>query len=249
MEDYEKTKARGNGGKVFNESYSKERLDAIKRLVSNFYEQGRKKKYSISVDGELIVPCTNDPSTFDEYMDFIEPHTQNVEVRLYFGNSPNSNRYIFHLKEYALNGIHEKTEDVETRIASALERQSLLTEVEYLRRKVKKLKLKLGETEEQLGDKQVDVKDLLSQAMQLYGHFNNKTPPISNPIQGIAESEVEIEAELSVTDKFYQELKDEYGEDKLERAIKTWEVFAKYPELRQEFYAVVNSKNNHNGQA
>ncbi len=247
MEDFEKTKARGNGGKVFNESYTKERLDAIKRLVTNFYEQGRKKRYSISVDGELIVATTNDPTNFDEYLDYIEPHTECVEVRLYFGDSPNSNRYIFHLKEMSLDGIKNKSEDVEGRISTALERQSLETEVVTLRKKVKKLKRKLQDAEDQLGEKQVDVKELLSQGMQLYGQFNSKAP--ASPLQGIPQAEVEIEAELSSADKFYQDLKEQYGEDKLESAIKTWEVFAKYPELRQDFYSIVNQKINQNGKA
>lgn len=251
MEDFEKTKANRNGGKVFHERYSEERLQSIERLINNFQDQGRKKRYSISVDGELIVPCTSDPEQFSEYMEFMEPHTEQIEVRLYFGDSPNSNKYIFHVKEQSLEGFQKQvlgSLDVDSKIEEALEKQRLETEVEELRKNVKRLKRKLKTAKEQLGEKGVDVKELLSQGMQLYGAFNNKTPALPTPT-GLGEAEVQIEKERSEADKFYEELKVKFSEKELERALKTWELYAQHPELRNEFHTIINANTKQNGQA
>lgn len=255
MEDFEKTRANRNGGKIFHESHSENKLEAIKKLVTTFNDQGRRKRYSILVDSELIVPPTVDEERFDDYLDFVDHNTEAVEIRLYFGDSPNCNRYFFHFKEFtlqALGNIPKVEQDVDSQIQIALERQSLETEVVALRKKVKKLKRKLTDAEEKLGDKGVDMKDLLSQGMQLYGHLSNKggVPPVA-PVHGLPEkAEVEIEEEeQSEADKFYEELKEQYSEQQLERALKTWEVFTKYPELRQEFYSIIHLKANQNGEA
>ncbi len=253
MEDFEATAKNRNGGKVHNEPFSKDRMESIKRIVANYANQGRKKRFSISVDSELIVPSTTDIDMFDDYLDFIDSHTRNIEVRLYFGDSPNANRYLFYLKEPALDGFNKEKErfqeegDVDKKIEDALVKQSLETEVVLLRKKVKRLKRKVNDYEAQLGEKGTDVKELLSQGLQLYGEYKSKTPPPPTPVHGLPHAEVEIEAEFSECDKFYQELKENYSEQELQKALKSWEIFAEYPELKQEFTAIVQQKSKKNG--
>jgi hypothetical protein len=243
--DEQKIRDSRNGGKVFHERYSEERLNAIKRIVETQQSQGKQKRYSISVDGEMIINNTADLELFDTYLEYIEPHTEKIEVRLYFGVSPNGNRYVFHLKEKPFNGLGDpgKPVHVNDMIADALERQSVESELIELRRKYKKLKRKYRVAEAELSDKQMDMKDLLSQGMQLYGAFNAQKGA-SQQMQGLPPvEEVQIERELSEADKFYEELKNQVGEDKLTAALKTWAVFATHPELRSEFQAIVNQKN------
>ena len=253
MEDLDATAKNRNGGKVHNDPYSKERMEAIKRIVAKYGNQGRKKRFSISVDSELIVPVTTDIDLFDDYLDFIDSHTRNIEVRLYFGDSPNANRYIFYLQESALDGFKTKQNEdvnVDKKIEEALQKQSLETQVVLLEKKVKRLKRKVRSYEEQLGTKSTDVKELLSQGLQLYGEFKGKTPPTTTtPVHGLPIAEVELEAELSESDQFYQELKDNYGEERLEKALHIWEIFTKHPELKQEFQSIVNQKSQQNGKA
>lgn len=252
MEDLEATAKNRNGGKVHNDPYSKDRMEAIKRIVAKYGNQGRKKRFSISVDSELIVPPTTDIDMFDDYLDFIDTHTRNIEVRLYFGDSPNANRYLFYLQEPALDGVKSKQNegiDMDKKIEEALQKQSLETQVVLLEKKVKRLKKKVKSYEEQLGTKSTDVKELLSQGLQLYGEFKGKTPPTPTPVHGLPHAEVELEEELSECDKFYEELKEIYGEKHLVKAINTWGVFAKHPELHQEFHAIINQKSKQNGKA
>ena len=244
MEDNQKTKDFRNGSRVFHEPYTEERLNAIKRIVETQQSQGKQKRYSISVDGEMIINNTADLELYDTYLEYIEPHTEKVEVRLYFGESPSANRYIFHLKEKSFNGLGDpgKPVHVNDMIADALERQSIESELTTLRRKYKKLKKRFRDAEGQLSEKQMDVKDLLSQGMQLYGAFNAQKN-VTQQIQGLPQSdEVQIERELSEADRFYEELKNQIGEDKLTAALKTWAVFASHPELRSEFKQIVNQK-------
>lgn len=250
MEDYEKGKAFGNGGKVFHEPYSEDRLNALKRLLEKLQSQLRKKRYSILVDGEMIVHNSYDPELFDDYLDYVEPHTNTVEVRLYFGDSPNGNRYLFHLKEQTtngLNGLNGGKENVNDLIAEALEKQSIESELTQLRKKYKKTKRRLREAEQLLEEKQVDVKDLLSQGMQLYGAFQGNNPA-AGTIQGLPPvSDVQIEPDLSEADEFYQELKEQLGEEKLMNALKIWKIFAKHPEMRSEFLDIIQEKTDEDG--
>lgn len=250
MEDFERGKAFRNGGKLFHEPYSEDRLNALKRLLEKLQSQQRKKRYSILVDGEMIVHNSYDSELFDDYLDYVEPHTNTVEVRLYFGDSPNANRYLFHLKEqtsYGLNGFKGGKENVNDLIAEALEKQSIETELTQLRRKYRKTKRKLREAEQLLEEKQVDVKDLLSQGMQLYGVFQGKNPA-AGTVQGLPPvTDVQIEQELSEADEFYQELKEQLGEEKLISALKIWKIFAKHPEMRSEFLEIIQEKTDEDG--
>ncbi len=250
MEDLEQTKARRNGGKVYNETYSRERVEALKQLVYKFQQQGRPKYFSISIDGELIVPRTEDTETFDEYLDYMELHTETVEVRLYFGESRNSNRYIFHLRQQSLNGIGA-TVDMDSRVEQALEKHKLETRIMLLETELKRKRKKLRsfkELQAELDDKQIDIKELLTKGMELYGQFQASKVPGINGVQGLPPTEpVEIERELSEADKFYEQLKEQCSDKELLRAIRTWEILSKYPELRGEFNAIIQSKNQHNG--
>lgn len=245
MEDFQKSREFRNGGKVFHEPYSEERIQSIRRMIETQQQQGKHKRFSISVDGEMVINNTTNLELFDRYIDFIEPHTEKLEIRLYFGASPNANRYLFHLKEKPFSGLGqvEKPTHVNDIVADALERQSIETELEILRRKYKKLKKKHRAAQAELSEKETDVKDLLSQGIQLFGVLNAGKPAEQGQVQGLPPtSEVHIEKELSKADEFYEELKEQVGEDKLIVALKTWKVFAAHPELRSEFLQIVNQK-------
>ena len=252
MEDVQKSKEFRNGSKVFHELYTEERIQSIKRMIETQQKQGKHKRFSISVDGEMVISHTTDLELFDRYQDFIEPHTEKVEIRLYFGASPNANRYLFHLKEKPFGGFGqvEKPAHVNDIVADALERQSIETELETLRRKYKKLKKKYRLAESELSEKQTDIKDIVAQGMQLYGVFNASKNIQDAQIQGLSPvSEVQIEKEQSKADEFYEELKNQVGEEKLIAALKTWGVFAAHPQLRSEFEQIVKQKTMQHGKA
>jgi chromosome segregation ATPase len=152
---------------------------------------------------------------------------------------------MFHLKEKAFGGFGqvEKPAHVNDIVADALERQSIETELETLRRKYKKLKKKYRIAASELAEKQTDIKDILTQGMQLYGVINAGKAADSSQVQGLPPThEVQIEKELSEADEFYEELKEQLGEQKLIAALKTWAVFASHPELRAEFQQIVKQK-------
>lgn len=253
MEDLEATKARRNGGRTLHEPYSVQRMEMMKRLITKFDEKGRKKRYSISVDGEIIIPTTYEVEEFDEYLDYVEPTTEVVEIRTYFGDSPNCNRYIFYLKQTpVLNGpvALQGPADPQSQIQQALEKQQLETKImlleEELKRKKKKLRNYKG-LKEQLEEKQVDIKELMVKGMELYGAFKGGGPGMPSPIQGLPPAEVEIERELSPSDKHYAQLKELYGERHLQRGLKLWELFIQHPELQAEFTELITIKKNQNG--
>lgn len=233
--------------------YSKERVEELKDLVADFYEQGKRKRYAILVNGELVVGINHDPENFDAYLRYMKPYTRTVEVRMYYGDSPHFKRYLFKLASESLEGptqgfaapiITDPSQSIEHRLTQALERQRLEHEnqrlqekCEHYRRKLKKSKKRLSEN-----GSGMDMKELISQGIQLYGQINaGKTAP-AVPMQGLPQAEVEIEAEDSEADNFYQFLKSQYGDEQLEEALKTWELFVKHPELRAEFQQLITSK-------
>lgn len=251
MEDLTQTKLRRNGGKVEYEPYAVEKLERIKKLIETFEQKGNRKRYMILVDGEMVVPITHEAESFDDYLDFMDVNTNIVEVRTFFKDSPNCNRYIFYLKENPqhLNGPQELS-DPQSQIQQALEKQQLETRIMLLeldlKRKRKKLK-NYKALQAQLDDKQIDIKDLLVKGIELYGHI--KGGPPGAPVQGLPPAEVEIEREQSPSDRHYAQLKEQYGEKHLERALKLWELFILHPDLREDFTQLITIKKQQHGEA
>lgn len=252
MEEIFENKNPKKTGKVFNEPYNIQRINRLKGIIKGIHEQGGCKFYSIFVDGEMVVAKNDNIELFDNYHQYMEPNTQQVEIRLHFGRSPNCNRHIFHTNQTALSGVPAK--DVEQRIKEALEKQKMETEIDLLKKELKRKSKKLKQfktLQEELDDKQIDIKDLIKQGMEIYGQFNaNKAGAINPTVHGAPEVEVEVESEPETkADKHYQKMKNEYSEKELEKALKTWEIFTAYPELRKEFTELVNHKIKQNGEA
>lgn len=247
MEDFENTHPSKIGNKVFNEPYSEERIEKLYNLLLKFERNERSKTFSIIVDGETIVPTTNQTDQFYDFMEYVEPTTRVVEIRFYYSHSKNCNKYVFHLGELPLNGFQQRGQqidpiDVELKISEALQKQKIETELDFLRRKTRKQKEKIKILSDELESKNINVKELLTQGLQLYGAFKQKDIPQLSTLEGTPEkSDVEI-VPLSLADQKYRQLKNQIGEDYLLQIIATWETLSKYPELKTEINELINSK-------
>jgi len=237
---------------VYTEPYNPDRIDRLKNIVADFYKQGKKKRYSILVDGEMIVSINCDSRNFDNYKNYIEAHTKSIEVRMYFASSHNCNRYLFHTEQASLSGVDAK--DVKEQIAEALEKQRIETKLRMLKEKIEQKDKKIEEYEEilaELDDKQIDIKELLKEGMELYGKYNankNGNPSISGTPETQVEVEIESDNSISSTnaetesDKFYQKMKNKYNQESLDGSLKMWSVWLKYPELKREFMKLVKTR-------
>lgn len=241
-----------SSGKVYREVYNPERIERLKSIVSDFEKQGSQKFYSILVDGETVVAKSFNANNFDNYKKYLLSNTQNIEVRMYFGSSPSSNRHIFQTGQNSLGELRQ--EDVEEQIKKALAKQKSENELVNLQNELKKknkklLKMKELEVEIEELKKKQDIKALLKEGMSFVKAFKGDTPPVLQGISEDSEVEVEVEQEFEETkaDKFYNQLLDKYEEKKVIEAIKTWQVFTKYPELKDEFIEIVNQKIKKNG--
>ena len=106
----------------------------------------------------------------------------------------------------------------------------------------------LGEGE--LEKNSVDIKGVLDKGMQLFGQW--KANNNAQPVQGIPESNVEVEVQSepeSKSDKFYQQMKDKYSQESLDGSLKIWSVWLKHPELKGEFMKIVKQKIKEDGEA
>ncbi|MBL4862833.1 MAG: hypothetical protein JKY09_07450 [Crocinitomicaceae bacterium] len=252
MENSNNIKKRGGTGKVFTESYNPGRIDRLKSIIRDFRNQGKPKRYCILIDGEMVVSVNKDARNFDNYKKYLEGDTQNIEVRMFFGDSPNCNRHIFQTSQNSLSGVNQK--DVEQQIKEALEKQRIQTELEMLRDKLKRRDQKIKEYEEilaEMDDKQIDIKQLLKDGMEFYGKYNSNKKA-ATPIQGIPQPQVEVEVESepeTKSEKFYKKLKNQYSEKELQKSLKTWGIFTAYPGLREEFTKIINLKIKKDGEA
>jgi hypothetical protein len=256
MDDFEQFKPRSNGTRTTTEPYSPERLESLKRIILKAHDNGKPKRYSIVIDGEMIVSNTSDPDKFDDYQEFLEPHTKYIELRTYFGSSPNCNTYKFFMRPATLQGLPQQpVMDVQEKIKEALSRQRLETTIMLLEKDktqledlVLSLRKKLKgykKLQAKLDEKQIDIGDLFTKGIELFGAFQGKkNATASTPVQGLPPEppQVEMVEEQTEADKHFEELKSEYSDKELLRALRASEVFAKYPELREEFHAIVKAK-------
>ena len=181
----------------------------------------------------------------------MEGHTQSVEVRMYFGESPNCNRHIFRMSPTGLHGFPEK--NVEERIQEALKSERLNNELESLRKENKRLRKdieKYEELEEEWNTKKLDVNELLEKGLNFYAKYNASKQGVSPgaPVQGIPQAEVEIEAEPETeSDRQFQAMKENHSEQEVLKGLKTWRLFTKHKDLRKAFAELVNQKQQKNG--
>ena len=245
----------GGRGRVFTEKYMPSRIERLKNIVRDFEAQGKRKYYSIIVDGETVVAVNSDYRNFDQYKRYTSSQTQSIEVRMMHGNSPNCNRHVFYTSASGLGGVGQI--DHQTLVSEALEKQRMEYRIEELQKQLKRKTKKLREyktLQEELDKGQIDIKDLLAKGIELYGQFTASRAGAGGgaapTVQGApVQSEVEITAEETKSDRMYGELKAQYSEKQLEKAVRTWKLFAQHPELREEFMAIINQKNSEDGKA
>jgi hypothetical protein len=244
---------RKNGGKVFTERYNPQRIERLKSIVKDFYQQGQKKRYCILVDGEMVVSINADARNFDGYKRYLEGHTESIEVRMFFGDSPNCNRHIFQTNQGPLAGVPDQT--VEQKISEALEKQRILNELDSLKKELKRkdeIIEEYQEMEEEMGKKQLNINELLDKGFQLYTKFNaNKNgSPAPTQVQGLPQSEVEVHSEPETeSERQFQKMQEKHSEEELLKGLKAWRLFAKHPELKKEFTDLLNSKTKKDGEA
>jgi hypothetical protein len=117
-----------------------------------------------------------------------------------------------------------------------LEEQTLL-----LKKKLKKYK----KLQSKLDEKQIDINDLFTKGIELFGAFQGKKMGADKQVEGLPQvTTVDVEAieEKTPAQDHFDQLKSTYSDEQLLKAMKTSEVFVRYPDLREEFQAIVKSK-------
>jgi hypothetical protein len=248
MEQEHQEIERRTNGSNFTEGFDPLRIERLRTIIQDYEDQGKAKRYCIIVDGEMVVPVNSEASNFDNYKRYIIGNSNTVEIRMYFGKSPNFNRHIFKTNYSALAGTPSK--DVDQIVKDALEKErkdnKILMLEQELKRKNKKLK-QYKALQATLDEKKLDLKDLVKDGIQLMGQFQAMKNG-ATPVQGIQEAEVEVKVESeSPIDLHFNQLKKDYEGEELEKAIKIWEIFTAYPQLQKEFMSIINQKIKKNG--
>jgi len=248
-QEHQEIERRANGSN-FTEGFDPLRIERLRTIIQDYEDQGKAKRYCIIVDGEMVVPINSEASNFDNYKRYIIGNSNTVEIRMYFGKSPNFNRHIFKTNYSALAGTPSK--DVDQIVKDALEKErkdnKILMLQQELKRKNKKLK-QYKALQATLDEKKLDIKDLVKDGIQLMGQFQAMKNG-GTPVQGIPDAEVEVRVETETPiDLHFLQLKKDYEGEELEKAIKIWEIFTAYPQLQKEFMSIINQKIKQNGKS
>ena len=236
MDELENT-IRDNGSRVTSQPYSKENIKWLQRLIYDAFKDGRPKIYDIRINNEIVVPKNDDSRKFDGYLKYVNPTTQVVEVRLYQGNSPNCNNYLFVTEQAnSLAG----PENVSSQIQKALEEDrrkrelvDLKAENDKLKRKNKKLKVGA-----QKGLPMQQLRGLLTDVGAAYQTIKGVRPMagvdqenLSQDDEEYSEVEVEVEGEESEADEVYQMVKEKLGEQNTITCYQMINELGQHPDL------------------
>lgn len=253
---------RSNGTHVQTEPYSRQAMQRLKRNVELFFNQGNHKYYSIAVDGETVVSRTYDARKFDDYLPFIEPGVKTIEVKMFQGNSPNCNRYMF-VMQAQLSGVRG-AEDLERRYQDANRIDNLQRDLQAARDEIAKRKKKLRRIKRefeklwfQFEDFKQEAKEsapartqkILGDIVSLAGILGFGSKKNSAELSGTPQSqetnttqvEVELETDSKTSNKgsehkkILEDLETSYGKDGLDQALFIATVMAASPELQEKF--------------
>lgn len=222
------------------------RIQWLKTVIEGHFNQGKRKRYSILVDGEMVVPVTSNPEHFEDYERYVTSSTRTVEVRMYFGKSPKFNSHQFKAGFAGLNGTQgEFKQQMETALKQKDQEHQISRLEDKIKRKDKKIE-KLEELctdlEETIELKNEEIETLKSSPSELAEKwapiimaFKNGGNTLSaNPsLGGGNDTSVEVQVNdvtPSLLDQQLERLKKQYSEIELLKAIKGWEdsiVFAR----------------------
>lgn len=242
--DFQEENTHSAARNSFVENLDPVRIQRLHTIVEDYQKQGRKKRYCILVDGEIVVPITSDPAHFDNYERYMLPSTRTVEVRMYFGASPKHNSHKFKASFSGLNG-HENT-NVNDRIEKAIEQNNQKHFIEKLQDRLKRKNKRIQELEDSCADLEEELEvsnekikqleknpmDYIKQSVEAIAMISQVRNPakVTTPLAG-GDTSVEVEVEdatQSIMDQEFANLKTVYSEKEILTAIKNWKDAMEY---------------------
>lgn len=245
----EKQSARG---KIRYAEYGVEKMMGIKKLIAR-HTGTKPKRYSILVDDEMVVEITTDIDRFDEYLAFVDAHTSEIEVRLYFGNSPHHNKRIFTFPPAGLSGLDQPAV-IGDRKLWELERNA-----EENKKKIKKYKRLCQEQQEEIEELKEQIEELsdradtrgmiesgLTKVAAIFskGKDQNNTNQLkgNNEVKGEVKIEGIDEESTSSVAQDFDKLMKEFNVQNPNAVIKMNAIILENPQLQQQIYQLINKK-------
>ena len=100
--------------------YSPERLSFVEDRIRSSERKGIPLFYEIEVDGNIVIPRTQDVEEFEQVGEFIGSEMQLLVVYIYQGKSYHRDRYVFYkgarpnIENDSMNGIETNVEETES---------------------------------------------------------------------------------------------------------------------------------------
>ena len=155
--------------------YNPAMMEHLQRMVQLAHDTGNPKDFAIAVDGTKVISRTSDPAQFHNYEEFINAHTESMEVMLYKGASNNSDKYIYTFdkddaasKGEALSGI-----EIDNRIKDGIAKEKQEWEKVKLEDRNKELEEEVKELEENNEKLETIIADMKAKESPLKGVFGD----------------------------------------------------------------------------
>ena len=157
--------------------YNPAMIDHLQKIIQVAFDNGTPKDYAIVVDGTKVIQRTNDPSVFHNYEEFINAHTESMEIMMYRGSSNNSDKYIYTFdKDDAAKGETLSGLEVDSRIKEGIAKEKKQWEQNQLQDRNKELEeeiKELEETNEKLETALAELKAKESPLKGVFGEFGS----------------------------------------------------------------------------
>lgn len=241
-------------GNVRYAEYSVDRMMGLKKIIEGLYdhENQRGKRYAILVDQEIVIGITEDPNLFDKFLEFIDFHTTQVEVRLYYGTSPHHNKHIFRCPQNTLSGVNPSLNSEDEKKVWQLEH-----ELKAYKKKAAKFKVRWQEAEEELEkttaerDELRELTDMKSMVLEGFKFLKGDNSSKESQLQGTineAHSEVEIEGindtkpEVSKAGRLFDKLMQKHRVNNPIDVLEIIEGIITRPDIREKISEMANQK-------
>ena len=234
-------KSNSTKGNVRYSDYSLERVMALKRIVERNSHNQKHKRYSILVDEEMVVAITSDPQEFEDYLQFVESFTTQIEVRLYFGNSPHHNKHIFRTDHHGLSGVNLSTKAAEDKKLWELEinAKKYKKKAQKYRRKLEAVSQELEELafeNQELADK-TSTKNILTEIIAgiKSGGLSKgmESQGVNQPVGEVEIEGLDEDAGASETALKFDQLMQEFKITNSKTVLRMVSTLVQYPDLQK----------------
>lgn len=239
---------------VSKKKYSNAQVNKLRTLIELQNKGNNRKFFCIKVDGEVVVPKTNHPNRFDDFIQFVDQGTESVEIHLYHGHSNNCNKHILYFgeEEKSLNGV--SPDQVNEIVKNAINEERKTAYLSQLEKEIEDLEEKNEALEELVEElkKKTDFSELGSLAKAGISAWitsqGGKPPTLGEAPKTTSDTEVTVEG-VDEEKNFSEDSEENKAIEKILRLVSKYDTHSALIMVHYAEMLLVNPKVRKEGMA